>query len=49
LRALCALQATALRVPLRNLLHYHLGPAPLRTRQVWQGVQKLAHNPNTSP
>ena len=42
LRALCASEAAALRVPLRTLLHYHLGPAPLRTRQVWQGVQRLA-------
>ena len=30
-----------LRVPLRELLHYHLGTGTLRTRQVWQGVQKL--------
>jgi DNA repair protein RecO (recombination protein O) len=49
LRALCALEVSALRVPLRNLLHYHLGHAPLRTRQVWQGVQGLAHKPNSSP
>ncbi len=42
LRAAVAPVASTLRVPLRNLLHYHLGPAPLRTRQVWQGVQKLA-------
>ena len=42
LRAAIAPVASALRVPLRNLLHYHLGPAPLRTRQVWQGVQRLA-------
>ncbi len=41
LRAACAPVATALRGPLRTLLHYHLGPAPLRTRQVWQGVQRL--------
>ncbi|MBK6469342.1 MAG: DNA repair protein RecO [Betaproteobacteria bacterium] len=41
LRAACAPVATALRGPLRALLHYHLGPTPLRTRQVWQGVQRL--------
>jgi len=42
LRATSAEHATALRTPLRHLLHYHLGPAPLRTRQVWQGVQRMA-------
>jgi DNA repair protein RecO (recombination protein O) len=42
LRAACAPVAAALRGPLRALLHYHLGHAPLRTRQVWQGVQRLA-------
>jgi len=31
----------ALRGPLRELLHYHLGSAPLRTRQVMLGVQKM--------
>lgn len=41
LRAACAGAAAALRAPLRALLHYHLGPAPLRTREVWQGVQRL--------
>jgi DNA repair protein RecO (recombination protein O) len=46
LRATCALEAAALRVPLRELLHYHLGPAPLRTRQVLQGVQRLALTTN---
>jgi DNA repair protein RecO (recombination protein O) len=49
LRALCAPEAAALRVPLRTLLHYHLGPAPLRTRQVWQGLQRLAQSPPGSP
>jgi DNA repair protein RecO (recombination protein O) len=49
LRALCAPEAAALRVPLRTLLHYHLGPAPLRTRQVWQGVQRLAQTSPDSP
>jgi DNA repair protein RecO (recombination protein O) len=42
LQAACAAAGSALRVPLREVLHYHLGPAPLRTRQVWQGMQKLA-------
>ena len=42
LQAACAEAGTALRVPLREVLHYHLGPAPLRTRQVWQGVQRLS-------
>lgn len=41
LRQACAPAATALRGPLRALLHYHLGQRPLRTRQVWQGVQRL--------
>lgn len=36
--------AAALRAPLRTLLHYHLGHTSLRTRQVWQGVQRLAEN-----
>ena len=31
----------ALRVPLRGLLHYHLGSATLRTRLVMQGVRKM--------
>jgi DNA repair protein RecO (recombination protein O) len=41
LRAACEGAAGALRVPLRTLLHYHLGHAKLRTREVWQGVQRL--------
>jgi DNA repair protein RecO (recombination protein O) len=45
LHAACAPVATALRLPLRALLHYHLGPAPLRTRRVRQGVQRLAELP----
>ncbi len=57
LQAACASTGAALRVPLREVLHYHLGPAPLRTRQVWQGVQKLspraapvpAHEPTDRP
>lgn len=42
LRAACGTDAVALRAPLRECLHYHLGPDPLRTRRVWQGVQRLA-------
>lgn len=42
LRAVCGPLAGALRGPLRGLLHYHLGSSKLRTRQVWQGVQRLA-------
>jgi DNA repair protein RecO (recombination protein O) len=42
LRAACAPVAASLRAPLRGLLQYHLGHAPLRTRQVWQGLQRLA-------
>jgi DNA repair protein RecO (recombination protein O) len=57
LQSACASAGAALRAPLREVLHYHLGPAPLRTRQVWQGVQKLspraapvpAHEPTDSP
>jgi DNA repair protein RecO (recombination protein O) len=45
LRHCCAPAAAALRGPLRALLHYHLGQRPLRTRQVWQGVQRLAESP----
>jgi DNA repair protein RecO (recombination protein O) len=42
LLAACAAAGAGLRTPLREVLHYHLGPAPLATRRVWQGVQKLA-------
>jgi DNA repair protein RecO (recombination protein O) len=45
LRHTCAPFAAVLRGPLRALLHYHLGQRPLRTRQVWQGVQRLAESP----
>ena len=41
LRAACAPVTAALRVPLRSLLHYHLGHTTLRTRQVMVDVQKL--------
>jgi DNA repair protein RecO (recombination protein O) len=42
LRAACASCAPALRAPLRALLQDHLGHATLRTRQVWQDLQRLA-------
>ncbi|MDE2368002.1 MAG: DNA repair protein RecO [Burkholderiales bacterium] len=42
LRAACAPIEPGLRAALRALLHYHLGSAVLRTRQVWQGVQRLS-------
>ena len=44
-RAACAPAAAALRVPLRGLLHYHLGASKLRTRQVWLDMQRLAASP----
>jgi DNA repair protein RecO (recombination protein O) len=37
----CGTALPALRVALRGLLHYHLGHAPLRTRQVMLDLQKL--------
>jgi DNA repair protein RecO (recombination protein O) len=45
LRQACAAVAGALRLPLRELLHYHLGHDKLRTRQVWRGVQALSEAP----
>jgi DNA repair protein RecO (recombination protein O) len=42
LRAACTPVTSALRGPLRGLLHYHLGHTPLRTRQIMVDVQKLA-------
>lgn len=41
LRAACAPVSTPLRAALRGVLHYHLGHARLRSRQVFQDVQKL--------
>jgi len=41
-RAACAPVAGGLRVPLRGLLHYHLGQGRLRTRQVMVDAQRLA-------
>ena len=37
----CASALPALKVALRNLLHYHLGSSLLRTRQVMMEVQSL--------
>jgi len=48
-RAVCAPVAAALRAPLRGMLHYHLGHAKLRTRQVMLGAQRLAELPVSSP
>lgn len=45
LRAACLAapgELGALRTMLRECLHYHLGHDQLRTRRVWQGVQRLA-------
>ena len=46
LRQACGPVAGALRVPLRELLHHHLGHDRLRTRQVWRGVQRLNEIPS---
>ncbi|MBI5721900.1 MAG: DNA repair protein RecO [Burkholderiales bacterium] len=45
LRQACAADAAALRTPLRNLVHYHLGTAQLRTRRVGLQLQRLAALP----
>jgi DNA repair protein RecO (recombination protein O) len=45
LQAACAAHAGALRVPLRQLLHYHLGSPVLRTREVLRELQRLAAEP----
>jgi DNA repair protein RecO (recombination protein O) len=41
LRMACKASPQPLRGQLRGLLHYHLGSTALRTREVWQGVQRL--------
>lgn len=48
LQAACRSVLPALRPALRALLHYHLGPSALRTRQVLQGVQRLLDGPALS-
>lgn len=46
LRQACAADAAALRVPLRNLVHYHLATPQLRTRRVGLQLQRLAADPD---
>jgi DNA repair protein RecO (recombination protein O) len=41
--------AAALRGPLRQVLHYHLGASPLRTRQVALDLQRWAGAPSSAP
>lgn len=45
LRQACAGSPSLLRVPLRNLVHYHLSTAQLRTRRVGLQLQRLAAIP----
>lgn len=45
LRLACAGCASLLRAPLRNLVHYHLSTAQLRTRRVGLQLQRLAALP----
>ena len=47
----CAPFAQALRIPLRNLLHYHGGVRVFRTRQLLLDVQAISRrrSPATSP
>jgi DNA repair protein RecO (recombination protein O) len=40
LRRACAVEAAALRAPLRHLVHYHLGTTQLRSRQVGQRLRQ---------
>ncbi len=42
LRQACTAEVTALRAPLRALVHYHLATAQLRTRRVGLEMQRLA-------
>jgi DNA repair protein RecO (recombination protein O) len=49
LRAACAPAAQTLRGLLRPLLHYHLGFATLRTRQVLRDVQRFADLTTATP
>ncbi len=48
LQQACAPVLPALKAQLRGLLHYHLGSAPLRTRQVMMDLQSL-ERPSSSP
>lgn len=49
LQVACLPALPALRPALRALLHYHLGPAALRTRLVLQGVQRLLDAAGSPP
>jgi DNA repair protein RecO (recombination protein O) len=48
LQQACARDLPALKSQLRKLLHYHLGSAPLRTRQAMMDLQNL-ERPSPSP
>ncbi|MBL0919788.1 MAG: DNA repair protein RecO [Hydrogenophaga sp.] len=45
----CAEVASSLRIPLRNLLHYHGGVRVFRTRQLLLDVQALGRHRGSSP
>ena len=45
LRQACAVEASALRTPLRHLVHYHLATSQLRTRRLNLQLQRLAAQP----
>lgn len=49
LQRACAAQATALRAPLRALLHYHLGTPSLRTRDIVLDMQRLVAQTRRAP
>jgi len=49
LQQACKPTLPALKSQLRKLLHYHLGGAPLRTRQVMQDLQGLERSTPTNP
>jgi DNA repair protein RecO (recombination protein O) len=49
LHAVCARELQALKLQLRAQLHYHLGGAPLRTRQVVIDSQRLLEAATSSP
>jgi len=49
LMAACAGVASVLRIPLRNLLHYHGGVRVFRTRQMLLDVQALARRRGSAP
>ena len=48
-RLACAASRPALKAQLRALLHYHLGTAAMRTRQVMLDAQKLLEPPFNEP